>query len=120
MENKFFVDLIITAFMVYFMFIPFICNLMWQEDESNKSFIKGYFIKSNNVNWLGYFIFVILGLGCTIWILLSYFGVILFYTIFLPICWLFEFLFLNKDCSHIVCKDLKKCSKEKDINEDFK
>lgn len=112
MENNLFEDLIISAFMVYFMFIPYICKLMWQEDGNNKSFIKWYFTKSDRVNWLGYFIFVIFSLGCTIWILLWYFIVIIFYTIFLPLCWLFEFLFLNKDCSHIVCKDLKKYEEE--------
>lgn len=113
MEDKFFVDLIITVFVVYFIFIPFVYNFMWQEDISNKSFIKWYFTKSDNVNWLGYFVFTILGLGCTIWILLWYFCAILFYMVVLPLCWLFEFLFLNKDCSHIVCKDLKKYGKKK-------
>ena len=92
-------------FSIYFILIPAVCNIMWQDDKSDKSFIKWYFTKSYWVNWLGYFTFIIMGLGCTIWILLS---------------WIFEFLFLNKDCSHIVCKDLKKYNKEKDINEDFK
>ena len=105
-------DLILILLAIYFGVIPLICNFMWQEDKSNTSFIKWYFTKSDGVNWLGYFIFIILSLGCTIWILLVYFSEILFYTIFLPICWLFEFLFLNKDCSHIVCKDLKKYKEE--------
>jgi small-conductance mechanosensitive channel len=99
-------------FSIYFIIIPVVVNMMWLDDKSDKSFIKWYFTKSDRVNWLGYFIFFILGLGCIVWILFWYFCVILFYTIFLPLCWLFEFLFLNKDCSHIVCKDLKKYKKE--------
>ena len=105
-------DLIQILLAIYFGIIPIIYNIMWKEDKGNKSFIKWYFTKSDRVNGLGYFMFFILGLGCSLYILLIYFCNLLFYVVFLPICCLFEFLFLNKDCSHIVCKDLKKYKEE--------
>ena len=101
------VELFKYVLLVYFGIIPFIYNMMWQE-SCETPFIKWYFTKSKNVNWLGYFMFFILGLGNSAWLILYYLISALFYLVFLPICWLFEFLFLNKDCSHIVCKDLKK------------
>ena len=89
-------------------------NFMWQDtlgDGKGKSFLKWYFSKSDSVNWLGFFVFLILGLGCFIYYILMLIAELLFYTIVLPICWLFEFLFLNKDCSHVVCDDLKEKGK---------
>lgn len=95
------IDTEIFSFIVcfYFLIIPLIYNAMWQGNKT--SFVKWYFIKSKRVNWLGYFIFFILGLGCSIWLIIIYFCELLFYVIFLPFCWLFEFLFLNKDCSNL-------------------
>lgn len=104
------IDLITWLVTIYFLIIPFTYNVMWQDtlgDGKGKSFLKWYFSKSDSVNWLGFFVFLILGLGCFIYYILMLIGELLFYTIALPICWLFEFLFLNKDCSNIVCDDLK-------------
>ncbi len=103
-------DLITWVLTIYFLIIPFIYNTMWQDTLANgkgKSFIKWYFSKSERVNWLGFIVFLILGLGCFVWYILLLIAEVLFYTIALPICWLFEFLFLNKDCSNVVCEDLK-------------
>lgn len=104
------IDLITWLVTIYFLIIPFTYNVMWQDtlgDGKGKSFLKWYFSKSDSVNWLGFFVFLILGLGCFIYYILMLIAELLFYTIALPICWLFEFLFLNKDCSNIVCEDLK-------------
>ena len=108
------IDLIPWLVTIYFLIIPFTYNVMWQDtlgDGKGKSFLKWYFSKSDSVNWLGFFVFLILGLGCFIYYILMLIGERLFYTIALPICWLFEFLFLNKDCSYIVCDDLKEKGK---------
>ena len=108
------IDLIQPLLVFYFFIIPLLYNVMWQDtlgDGKGKSFLKWYFSKSDSVNWLGFFVFLILGLGCFIYYILMLIAELLFYTIVLPICWLFEFLFLNKDCSHIVCDDLKEKGK---------
>lgn len=108
------VDLIISLVALYFLIIPFTYNVMWQDtlgDGKAKTFFKWYFSKSDSVNWLGYILFLILGSGSFIYYIFLLLGNILFYTIALPICWLFEFLFLNKDCSNIVCDDLKEKGK---------
>ena len=108
------IDLIQPLLVFYFLIVPLMYNFMWQDtlgDGKGKSFLKWYFSKSDSVNWLGFFVFLILGLGCFIYYILRLIAELLFYTIVLPICWLFEFLFLNKDCSHIVCDDLKEKGK---------
>lgn len=108
------IDLITWLVTIYFLIIPFTYNVMWQDtlgDGKGKTFFKWYFSKSDSVNWLGFFVFLILGLGCFIYYILMLIAELLFYTIALPICWLFEFLFLNKDCSNIVCDDLKEKGK---------
>ena len=108
------IDLITCLVIIYFLIVPLMYNFMWQDtlgDGKGKSFLKWYFSKSDSVNWLGFFVFLILGLGCFIYYILMLIAELLFYTIVLPICWLFEFLFLNKDCSHIVCDDLKEKGK---------
>ena len=109
------IDLITWLVAIYFLIIPFTYNVMWQDtlgDGKGKTFFKWYFSKSDSVNWLGFFVFLILGLGCFIYYILMLIAELLFYTIALPICWLFEFLFLNKDCSNIVCDDLKEKGKK--------
>ena len=108
------IDLIQPLLVFYFLIVPLMYNFMWQDtlgDGKGKSFLKWYFSKSDSVNWLGFFVFLILGLGCFIYYILMLIAELLFYTIVLPICWLFEFLFLNKDCSHVVCDDLKEKGK---------
>ena len=108
------IDLITWLVTIYFLIIPFTYNVMWQDtlgDGKGKTFFKWYFSKSDAVNWLGFFVFLILGLGCFIYYILMLIAELLFYTIVLPICWLFEFLFLNKDCSNTVCDDLKEKEK---------
>ena len=108
------IDLIQPLLVFYFLIVPLMYNFMWQVtlgDGKGKSFLKWYFSKSDSVNWLGFFVFLILGLGCFIYYILMLIAELLFYTIVLPICWLFEFLFLNKDCSHVVCDDLKEKGK---------
>lgn len=89
---------------MYFLVIPMICNMAWQ--ESGLSFIKWYFTKSDSVNWLGFSCFIFLGLGCFIWYIGLLILELIFYVVVLPIYWLFEFMFLNKDCSHMVCEEL--------------
>ena len=89
---------------LYFLIIPFFCNIAWQ--ESKQRFIKWYFTKSDSVNWLGFSIFLLIGSGCFIWYIGYLILTLIFYIIILPLCWLLEFIFLNKDCSHIVCKEL--------------
>lgn len=83
----------------YFMVFPFITIIMWQ--ETNTSFLKFYFTKSDSVNWLGFSMFLILCSGSFIWYLFYIILNLIFYVIILPFIWLFEFLFLNKDCSHL-------------------
>lgn len=93
--------------------------LYWHEEYSYR---KGYeyyrnwfFKKSKNVNWLGFSIFVISGLGGLIFSIIAEVLTEILYVVLkylgLSLYWLFEFLFLNKDCSHIVCEDLKKNTK---------
>jgi hypothetical protein len=109
------IDLIQPLLVFYFLIVPLMYNFMWQEtlgDGKGKSFLKWFFTKSERVNWLGFCVFLILGLGCFVYYILMLIGELLFYTIALPICWLFEFLFLNKDCSNIVCDDLKEKKKK--------
>ena len=97
LNDKQFVELIELSIFIYFMLLPFIANTMWQENN-NKTFVKWYFTKSQNVNYLGFLVFLILFAGSFLYVFLYYVGSFLFYVIFLPICWLYEFLFLNKDC----------------------
>lgn len=104
------IDLISTVLIIYFLLIPFMYNVMWQDilgEGKGKTFFKWYFSKSKRVNLLGYIIFLVIGSGSFIYYIFLLLGNILIYIVVLPICWIFEFLFLNKDCSHIVCEDLK-------------
>lgn len=104
------IDLIITVLIIYFLLIPFMYNVMWQDtlgEGKGKPFFKWYFSKSKKVNWLGYIVFLVIGSGSFIYYIFLLLGNILIYIVVLPMCWIFEFLFLNKDCSHIVCEDLK-------------
>ena len=104
------IDLISTVLIIYFLLIPFMYNVMWQDtlgEGKGKTFFKWYFSKSKRVNWLGYIVFLVIGSGSFIYYIFLLLANILIYIIVLPICWLFEFLFLNKDCSGIVCEDLK-------------
>lgn len=88
---------------IYFILIPCVYVTAWQDiEDSECSFVKWYFIKSDSVNYLGFAIFLILGLGSFLYTLLWYF----MYAIVVPFFWLFEFLFLNKDCSNVVCQEL--------------
>lgn len=112
MNEEYIGNIISTGLIMYFLVLPFIYNTMWQ-DSNKDSYIKWYFRKSESVNWLGYLIFFILGLGSFIYVILFYITEIIFYIVVLPLIWLFEFMFLNKDCSHIVCDELK----EKDYKE---
>ena len=97
--DKQFIELIELSIFIYFMLLPFIANTMWQENN-NKTFVKWYFTKSQNVNYLGFLIFLILFAGSFFYVFLDYVGTFLFYVVFVPICWLFEFLFLHKDCEN--------------------
>ena len=97
-------DIIFTFLLLYVFVLPIITNLLWQ--ESKDSFLKFYFTKSDKVNWLGFTMFIILCSGSLLWycifeILLNIIVII----IILPIIWIFEFLFLNKDCSNINNKE---------------
>lgn len=54
------IDLIQPLLVFYFLIIPFLYNIMWQDtlgDGKGKSFLKWYFSKSDSVNWLGFFVF---------------------------------------------------------------
>lgn len=93
-------DVVSTLLIMYFLIIPFIYNTMWQDNKNNKSFIKWYFTKSECVNWLGFLVFILLGLGSFIYVLLYYIAEAMFYIIFIPLEWVFKFLFLKK-CNKI-------------------
>ena len=90
---------------VYFILIPFFYNLAWQ--ESQLSFIRWYFKKSESVNWLGYALVIVLGLGSFIYYILELLLTLIFYVIVMPMSWLFEFIFLNKNCNHLACEELE-------------
>lgn len=97
LNDKQFIELIELSIFIYFGLLPFIANMMWQEN-TNKTFVKWYFTKSPIVNYLGFLVFLILFAGSFFYLMLYYISILLFYIVFLPICWLFEFLFLNKEC----------------------
>ena len=99
-------DIIFSFLVLYVLVLPFITNLMWQENEqSNQSFIQFYFSKSERVNWLGFLIFLLACSGYFIWYIIFKILELVVMFIILPIMWIFEFLFLNKDCSNINNKE---------------
>lgn len=88
-------NLAFTILFAYFFMIPLFYNLSWNDSGTSHSFIKWYFIKSDRVNILGYLLVLIIGSGSFIWALIG-----------VPIIWLFEFIFLNKDCSNLRSEEL--------------
>jgi hypothetical protein len=101
------ITLIEFLLVTYFIIIPFFYNTVWQDSE--ETFIKWYFKKSECITWFGYIFFLVLGLGSLLYLLLWYIGEILFYVLFLPIIKILEFLFV---------KNSAKCSdKEREENE---
>ena len=97
LNDKQLIELIELSIFIYFGLLPFIANMMWQEN-SNKTFVKWYFTKSPIVNYLGFLVFLMLFAGSFLYVFLYYVAGVLYYIVFVPICWLFEFLFLNKSC----------------------
>ncbi len=91
--------LVQLSLIIYFLIIPLIVNSMWQDSDMN--FIKFYFTKSPEVNYLGFFVFLVISSGVWFWYLWFMLLNGLFYVIYLLLNWLFEFLFLNKNCEHI-------------------
>lgn len=102
--------------LIYFLVIPFMCNLAWQ-DNNDKTFTKWYFTKSPSVNWLGYSIFLLLGLGSFVYVAIFFILSGLVYLVFTPMIWLYEFLFLNKDCSDLVSEELIKKEKVREMRD---
>ena len=103
-------DFIGWALVMYFILIPLFYNLAWQ--QSKLSFVRWYFKKSESVNWLGYALVLVLGLGSFIYYILELLLTLIFYVIVMPISWLFEFIFLNKNCNHLACEELENKIKE--------
>ena len=101
------ITLIEGALIFYFLIIPFFYNTIWQDSE--ETFIKWYFKKSECITWFGYIFFLILGLGSFIYLLLWYICEFLFYIIFLPIGKIIVFLFVKNSAK---CRD-----KEREENE---
>lgn len=95
---------IMIGVFLYLVLIPFICSQIYTDTIRSSSFTKWYFTKSERVNYLGFAIFLILCSGSFIYVVLYYLAGLLYYILFIPIIWLFEFLFLNKDCSHLTKK----------------
>jgi hypothetical protein len=100
----------------YLLILPLVTNMMWQ--ESKDTFVKFYFTKSERVNFLGFTVFLILCSGSWLWYLLFMFLTLIFYVVVVPFIWVFEFLFLNKDCSNIKNIELQdKLNGEKDVKD---
>ena len=107
-KNKTWFNYVVVAAVLL---IPFMYNAMWQDtlgEGKGKTFFKWYFSKSKRVNLLGYIVFLVIGSGSFIYYIFLLLANILIYIIVLPICWIFEFLFLNKDCSDINLNKLNK------------
>lgn len=102
-------NLIIICLVFYLILLPLCCNMEWTTNEKNvgKTFLKWYFTKSEKVNYLGFAVFLIIGSGSFVYYIFIGLGNLIIYVIVLPLCWLFEFLFLNKDYSNIGCDELK-------------
>ena len=96
----------LTILFAYFFMIPLFYNLSWNDSGTNHSFIRWYFIKSDRVNILGYLLVLIIGSGSFVWVLAWYILIAIFYVVGVPIIWLFEFIFLNKDCSNLRSEEL--------------
>lgn len=111
-------NLIIIGLVFYLILVPLWCNLEWSTSENNrgKTFLKWYFTKSESVNYLGFAVFLIIGSGSFVYYIFIGLSNIIVYVVILPLCWIFEFLFLNKDCSNIICDELK----EKETHETIK
>lgn len=104
---------------IYFIIIPLCYKEMYDTNTSihtnskHMAYLVWYFLyKSPEVNWVGHTAVILLGLGSLIWWLFYMIctGImyVTYYLILVPIGWLFEFIFLNKDCSHLnYKKDLK-------------
>lgn len=98
-------------FITYFMVIPWIYRELWddanlQNNSKHMSYLRWYFLyKSPEVNWVGHITVILLGLGSLVWwliyIICTGIMYVIYYLILVPIGWLFEFIFLNKDCSHL-------------------
>ena len=109
-------DIMFMILTFYLLVLPFITNTMWQ--ESKDSFVKFYFTKSERVNFLGFMVFLIICSGSWLWYLLFMFLNLIFYMVVVPFIWIFEFLFLNKDCSNIKNTELQnKLNGEKDVKD---
>lgn len=111
-------NLILASVFFYLILVPLWCNMEWTTNEKNveKTFLKWYFTKSEKVNYLGFAVFLIIGSGSFVYYIFIGLANTIIYIVILPLCWLFEFLFLNKDCSNIICAELK----EKGTNENIK
>ena len=110
---------IVIGVVMYLTLIPLILKDMWADSHTELNFIKWYFKKSDSVNWLGFFMFLLIGSGSFIYVLLYYLGALIFYVVLLPLIWLFEFLFLNKDCSHLRSEEIieKELERKRKLNE---
>lgn len=95
-----------TILLAYFFMIPLVYIISWSDSGTNHPFIRWYFIKSDSVNILGYLLVLIIGSGSFIWALMWYILILIFYVVALPLLWLFEFIFLDKDCSHLRSEEL--------------
>ena len=98
-------DIMFLILSWYLLILPFVTNMMWQ--ESKDSFVKFYFTKSDKVNFLGFTVFLIVCSGSWLWYLLFMLSTLIFYVVAVPVIWIFEFLFLNKDSSNINNKELQ-------------
>lgn len=101
---------------IYFIIIPLCYKEMWDNntiiygDYHYRPYLNWYFLyKSPEVNWVGHIAVILLGLGSLIWWLFYMISTgimyVIYYLILIPIGWLFEFIFLNKDCSHLNYKN---------------
>ena len=78
----------LILFFLYMTLVPLIYIFIWEETYPKVSFIKWFFKKPYYMNWVGYTLFVLLGLGCFFYIALFY----LFYYIFKGIVLILHYL----------------------------
>lgn len=80
--------------MCYFIIIPFIYLMVWDEQDK-LSYLKWYSTKGDNLNCFGYFVFVIIGSGSFLLVslIIMIFGI--YYMVISQIIKLFKILFFE-------------------------
>ena len=69
----------LILFFLYMTLVPIIYRVIWEDTRPKISFTKWFFKKPYYMNWFGYTLFMLLGLGCLFYITLFYLFCLFYY-----------------------------------------